>query len=101
MVDLRLNLVFNVKRNHRASSRLCISDKEIRCKTSGKIYIKTKYEIFVQLNTNGKGMLNILSYVPMYTKCTPVKLLAQSNIFTSTWFSSAQNSFVTKFLRED
>ena len=66
MVDLRLNLVINVKRNHRASSRLCISDKEIRCKTSGKIYIKTKYETFVQLNTNGKGMVKVLSYVPMY-----------------------------------
>ena len=39
---------FKVKRNHRAGSRLCIWNEEIRRKTSVKIYIKTKYEIFLQ-----------------------------------------------------
>ena len=40
-----------VKRNHRASSRLCIWDEEIKSKTSRKIYMKTKYEIFLQWKT--------------------------------------------------
>ena len=36
----------------------------------------------------------------MYTQLTSVKWLERSNIFTSTWFSSAQNSFILKFLVE-
>ena len=39
---------FSVSRNDRASSRSCIWNEEIKSKTSGKIYIKTKYEIFLQ-----------------------------------------------------
>ena len=36
-----------------------------------------------------KGRLNVLSYVPMYIYYTSVKVLEQSNIFSSIWFSSA------------
>ena len=51
MADLRQSLVFNVKRNHGASSRLCIRNEEIKRKASKKIYMKTKYENFFQWNT--------------------------------------------------
>ena len=40
-----------LKKTHRASSRLCIWDEEVRSKTSWKIYMKTKYEISLQWNT--------------------------------------------------
>ena len=46
-----LGSVSMLKKNHRASSRLCIWNEEIKSKTSRKIYMKTKYEIFLQWNT--------------------------------------------------
>ena len=38
--------------------------------------------------------------VQMYSWHTYVKWLEQSNIFTSTWFSSAQNLFIQKFQQD-
>ena len=43
-------------------------------------------------------MLKVLSYVPMYTSCISVKRLEKSNIFTNTWFSSAQTLLLQSFL---
>ena len=45
-----------------------------------------------------KGGLKVLSYIQMYTYCNSVTLLEQSNMFKGTWFSSAQRSFIPKFL---
>ena len=49
--SMRIYVHIYVKRNRRASLRLCIWHEEIRSKTSGKIYMKTKYETFLQWNT--------------------------------------------------
>ena len=50
--------------NDHASLRICISNKEIKSKTSGKIYAKLKYEIFLQWNTKFflQKVLDLLSF---------------------------------------
>ena len=136
-------IVSMLKKNHRASSRLCIRNEEIRSKTCRKHIWKRNMKSFSNetLNSFLQKVLFLLQFgscencmssanvVPethqklcnkrvlstgktMYLwicyfsqvipqrciKYTLVHKLEQSNIFTRTWFSSAQNSFITKFL---
>ena len=68
------------KKNHRASSRLCIRNKEIRSKTSRKIYMKKKYETFLQWNT--KFFLQKFLFVLHFGSCqncmTSANLVAEN-----------------------